>query len=331
MRDPYTVLGVPRQASEAEVKRAYRKLAKANHPDHNADDPKAKERFAEINQAYEIIGDKEKRKQFDAGEIDAEGKPKFKGFEGFTNAGRGGRGGFEAGEADFSDIFSRFGFGGGGGGSSRTFRFTTGGPGGRTYESTDGGFSQEDILRGLFGSGGAGERPSGSGGADVEANVAVTLEDVMAGRKPKVSLPTGRTVQVTLPKGVQDGQVIRLKGQGGPSPSGGPPGDALVTVKFVPHPRFRVEGSDLHTSVEVPLEDAVLGGKVTVPTLDGEVRLTVPPMSSSGKVMRLRGKGLPTKTGHGDLLATLQIVLPEGGDAELQALMQRRRAAATTA
>ena len=169
-------------------------------------------------------------------------------------------------------------------------------------------------------------RPSAPG-ADVRADVAVTLEDIAAGRKPKVSLPTGKTVALTLPKGVTDGQVIRLQGQGHPSPTGGPPGDALVTVRFVPHPLFKVEGADLRLDLPVSLDEAVLGAKIAVPTLSGKVQVTVPPNSSSGRVLRLKGKGLPKATGVGDLLVTPRIVLPEGADAELEALMRKWREA----
>jgi DnaJ-class molecular chaperone len=162
-------------------------------------------------------------------------------------------------------------------------------------------------------------------GADVRAEVAVTLEDIAAGKKPKVSLPSGKTVALTLPKGVADGQVIRLQAQGLPSPSGGPPGDALVTVRFVPHPLFKAEGADPRLDLPVSLDEAVLGAKIAVPTLSGKVQITIPPNSSSGRVLRLKGKGLPKATGAGDLLVTPRIVLPEGASADLEALMQKWR------
>jgi len=153
----------------------------------------------------------------------------------------------------------------------------------------------------------------------------VTLEDIAAGRKPKVSLPTGKTVALTLPKAVQDGQVIRLQGQGRASPLGGPPGDALVTVRFVPHPLFRVEGADLRLDLPVGLDEAVLGAKIAVPTLSGKVQVAIPPSSSSGRALRLKGKGLPKASGHGDLLVTPRIMLPESPDSELEALMKKWR------
>lgn len=343
MRDPYDVLGVTRSASASEIKRAYRKLAKECHPDRHKGDMRAKDRFTEINTAYEVVGDKDRRAQFDRGEIDAEGKPRFQGFEGFSGQGPGGFGGRGFENVDprvFSDIFSNFGGGrhaGGGagapGGGARSFRFSTGGQAGG---------AEDDILRSIFGGftgGGAkpqqgqpGARPARSrttGGADVKAEIAVTLEDITSGKKPSVSLPTGKTVALTLPKGVSEGQVIRLKGQGRPSPSGGAAGDALVTVRFVPHPLFTVAGADLRVDVPLCLHDAVLGAKVAVPTLAGRVQISVPKMAGTGKAMRLKGKGLPRKGGHGDLIVDLKITLPDKPDAELDALMQRWRDAGT--
>jgi DnaJ-class molecular chaperone len=194
---------------------------------------------------------------------------------------------------------------------------------------TEGPGGEEDLLRSIFGAGGARPRggPAGAPGADIRAEVAVTLEDLVAGKKPRVALPTGKTMALTLPKGVSDGQVIRLQGQGQPSLSGGAPGDALVTVRFVPHPLFKVEGSDLRLDLPVSLDEAVLGAKIPVPTLSGKVQVTVPPHSSSGRVLRLKGKGLPKAGGAGDLLVTPRIVLPEAADGELEALMRRWREA----
>jgi DnaJ-class molecular chaperone len=329
MRDPYDVLGVGRSASEAEVKRAYRKLAKQYHPDKHAGDKRAQAKFSEINSAYEIIGDKEKRQKFDRGEIDAEGKPKFQGFEGF----RGGQGsaGFEnIDPSAFEEIFSSFGRGGGqsgSGGGARTFRFTTGGQGGRRASAGQP-EPDEDFLSSIFGGLGGrarGARSAATPGTDIRADVGVTLEDIAAGRKPKVTLPTGKTVALTLPRPVTDGQVIRLQGQGLPSQTGGHPGDALVTVRFVPHPLFKAEGVDLRLDLPVSLDEAVIGAKIPVPTLSGKVQVTIPPNSSSGRALRLKGKGLPSKTGAGDLLVTPRIVLPDGADGDLEALMKKWR------
>lgn len=305
MRDPYTVLGVAKSASEAEVKKAYRRLAKVHHPDRNANDPKAKERFSELNSAYEIVGDPNKRAQFDRGEIGADGKPKFQGFDGFGGGAR--RGGFEAGAGE---------------------------PFGR------GGFNPSDVFGDLFadamrrggGMGGAGMGGAGMGGRahpkgqDVEAEIAVTLADIANGATKRLRLPTGREVEVGMPKSVVDGKVIRLKGLGHPSPFAGEPGDVLLTIRIAVDPRFSVDGRDLRTRIIVPLADAVLGGSVRVPTLQGEVDMKLPPMTSSGRSFRLRGKGLPTDgtAPDGDLYAVTEIALPSE-DEELTALMRRRR------
>eukprot|EP00903_Cladosiphon_okamuranus_P001150 g1148.t1 len=312
MRDPYSVLGVAKNASESDIKKAFRKLAKKYHPDQNKDDPTAQKRFAEANQAYEIVGDKEKRAQFDRGEIDAEGKQRFHagGFDGFT------------GHEDF------------GAGGRRSYRSSTGGGAG--------GGSFDDILNDIFGGFGGGKARGGTAGgggfsgagakakpppktkgnnADIVARV--SLEDIVNSGKTQVTLPNGKTVNVTLPKGVVEGEKIRLKGQGHPGENGGPSGDAMVEIRFKPHKLFEVKGSDLHLDLPLTLYEAVLGAKVRTPTLSGAVNLTVPANASSGKSMRLKGKGLPTKTGgHGDLLVKLQIVMPPHGDDELDTLMK---------
>jgi DnaJ-class molecular chaperone len=298
MRDPYEVLGVSRTASEAEIKSAFRKLAKKHHPDTNKSDPKAKERFNEVNAAYEIVGDKAKRKQFDRGEIGADGKPRFQagpGFGGFEGFGR------RSAQPDQ--------------GGARTFRWSTGGP--------DEGFDSDDILSDILGGfTRQRQRTHTQPAHDVTATTAVTLEQLIRGDKVRVDLPTGKTVEVAIPPGTRSGQSIRLKGQG----RGAPAGDAIVTVDFVPHPVFRVEGDTLRRDVSITLDEAVLGAKVRVPTLDGPVTLTVPPNSSGGRALRLKGKGLPRAGGdRGDLLVNLRIVLPEGGDPDLDALMQKWR------
>lgn len=329
MRDPYDVLGLDRSASAVDIKRAYRKLAKDYHPDRHGGDKGAQARFAELNAAYEILGDKDKRTQFDRGEIDAEGKPRFQGF-GAGGGGFEGAGGFDP--RAFAEAFA--GFGGRGGrasagprGRTRTFRFTSG-----PERGFGGGSPEEDeFLRTVFESAGAGAQPRAGAarqaprGADVRAEVAVTLEDIAAGKRPQAALPTGKVVALTLPKGVADGQVIRLKGQGRPSPAGGPAGDALVTVRLVPHPLFRVEGSDLRIEVPVGLHEAVLGAKIAVPTLSGKVQVTVPAGTRGDRTLRLKGKGLPKEGGAGDLLVALRIVLPEEPDADLESLARRWR------
>jgi len=308
MRDPYEVLGVQRGASAAAIKSAYRKLAKKHHPDSNKNDPKAAERFSEINSANEIIGDEDKRKQFDRGEIDAEGKPRFQGFPGGGPRGRaGGAGGFE----------------------SHGFR-TGGGPGGA------GGAGFEDILNSMFGGAARGGRPGGGArtfefdtggiGLDLDMNVAMTvsLEESVKGGEKRVRLPTGKELNVRIPAGVTAGQQIRLKGQGETAP-GHPPGDLLITVSIAPHPFFKLDGSDLRIDLPITLYEAVLGGKVRVPTLGSAVELSIPKNTSSGRIFRLKGKGLPKAGGAGDLFVTTRIILPDGNDAELEALMEKWR------
>jgi DnaJ-class molecular chaperone len=319
MRDPYEVLGVPRGASSASIKSAFRRLAKKLHPDANKSDPKAAARFAELNTAYEILGDEDKRKAFDRGEIDAEGKPRFAGFEGAHPGGQG---------------FETFNWRPG---SFETFSWGPGGfkrSGGRT-EGARGFGDIDDILKDVLG-GFAGARGrasahfepedfAGAQGRDVSASLTVTLSDVAQGATKRVRLPTGKEVDVRIPLGLADGQQIRLKGQGFPGPAG-TAGDALVTVSIAPHPLFQRDGLNLRLDLPVTLYEAVLGAKVRVPTLEGAVELAIPPGTSSGRTFRLRGKGLPAKSGGaGDLLATVQIVLPDGGDAELETLMRKWR------
>jgi DnaJ-class molecular chaperone len=305
MRDPYLVLGISKSASTAEIKKAYRKLAKKFHPDQSKD-PKAKERFAEVSAAYEILGDEKKRAAFDRGEIDAEGKPRFRGFEGFGAEGFGRRSHAGAGPG-----FQHF-----------EFDFGGAGPGA-------GGFAASDIFADLFG-GGKGSRRGRTGGQsaprgeDITADVTIGLAEAVKGTTTRVALSTGRNLEVSVPAGIEGGKQIRLKGQGQPSPWGGEPGDAWVTVHIAKHPYFRVEGRDLRLDLPVTLYEAVVGAKVSAPTLDGTVELTVPPRSSGGRVLRLRGKGLPSAQGPaGDLLVSLKIVLPDDVDPELTALMRK--------
>ncbi|MGO4704641.1 DnaJ C-terminal domain-containing protein [Microvirga sp. 2MCAF38] len=304
MRSPYDILGVPQTASEAEVKKAFRKLAKAYHPDRNANDPKAKEKFAEANSAYEILGDKEKRAQFDRGEIDAEGKPRFQGFEGF--GGGGGRAHSEG-----------FGFGGGSpfGQGRRS----------RGFDPGDDAFSQ--FFGEAFRSAGETQRKARPRkGEDAAATLTVTLEDIASEAKKRIALPTGRDVDVVIPKGVSDGQVIRLRGLGY-NAAGGEPGDAMLTIRIAPHSRFTMEDTNLRLRLPLEIEEAVLGGPVRVPTLTGAVDMTIPPLTNSGRTFRLRGKGLPGKTGTGDLLVTAEIKLPEVVDEDLMDYARKRRSA----
>jgi DnaJ-class molecular chaperone len=317
MRDPYEVLGVQKGASAAAIKSAYRKLAKKHHPDANKGDAKAADRFAELNSANEIIGDEAKRKQFDRGEIDADGKPRFQdGYEGAGSpfGGRGARGGAGPGGFEYS--------------------FNAGGPGAGAGMGA-GGF--EDILKSMFG----GRAGAGMGGArfeqempfaadlDLAVTMSVSLEETVKGATRRVRLPTGKELNVKIPAGVTAGQQIRLKGQGETAP-GHRPGDVLINITIAPHPFFKVEGNDLRLELPITLDEAVLGAKVRVPTLDGAVQLSIPKNTSSGRTFRLKGKGIPHKTAHniteyGDLFAVTRIVLPDANDAELEALMEKWR------
>ncbi|MGP0093695.1 MAG: DnaJ C-terminal domain-containing protein [Xanthobacteraceae bacterium] len=319
MRDPYEVLGVSRGATAAEIKSAFRRLAKKLHPDANKHDPKAASRFAELNAAHEILGDGDKRKAFDRGEIDAEGKPRFQGFEGF-GADAGGRfrrdGGFEA-------------FTSGPEGFHRS-----GGAGPGTFRSS-GGF--EEILKDVFSGlgGGARRRPGARfetedatvarGGQDVAVSVTITLSEAVSGIKKRVHLPTGKDVDVRIPAGLTEGKQIRLRGQGLPGADGSV-GDALITVSLAPHSTFSLDGADLRLDLPITPYEAVLGGKVRVPTLDGVVELAIPPGTNGGRTFRLKGKGLPTKKSAGDLLVTVQIMLPEHVDPELEQFLRKWRA-----
>jgi len=302
MRDPYEVLGVPKTASEAEIKSAFRKLAKKYHPDQSKE-PRAKERFAEVGAAYEIVGDEKKRKAFDRGEIDAEGKPRAPQFEGF-------------------------GFGrhtGGTGGEYRSFGFDFG----RGAFSSEGGSIDQDILSELFGVRRPRERARSQAvrGEDINASVAAPLSTIVNGGTIRVALPTGRTLDVSVPAGIEDGKSIRLRGQGHSGHRNGPPGDVIVTIRYAPHPLFKVDGRDLRLDLPITLYEAVLGARVRAPTLSGDVEVAIAPGANGGRVLRLRGKGLPA-TGDqpaGDLLATLRIILPSEPDPELNALMRKLR------
>ncbi len=305
MRDPYVVLGVGKNADAAAIKSAYRRLAKKLHPDANKNDPKTAQRFAELNSAYEIIGEEKKRRAYDAGEIDAEGKPRFQGFGGSRGgAGQGahyetysfgpegfqGRGGVGGGH--FEDIISQM-FGGFGAGRTRT---------------SPGGFESDDV------------EPAGH---DVTISVTISLEEAAAGGTRRVRLPTGKEVDVKIPAGLADGKQIRLKGKGIPGPGGA--GDVLIIVKIAPHAVFERAGTDLRTAVPIALYEAVLGGKVRVPTLGGAVELAIPPGTSGGRTFRLKGKGMTVDGKAGDLLITVNIALPEKGDGDLDELMKAWR------
>jgi len=283
--DPYTTLGVARGASEKDIKSAYRKLAKELHPDHNQDNPKAAERFSEVTRAYDLLSDADKRAKFDRGEIDVDGNPQFAGGHGGGGfgggGGAGGFGGFGGGEnVDMSDILEGL-FGGRAGGR---------GPGG-------------------FGGGGFGQRAAPRG-ANVSYRLSVTLPDAATLASQRITLSGGSTIDLKLPAGVEDGTQVRLAGKGEPGPGGA--GDALVTIAIQPHAFFKQDGDNVRLDLPITLDEAVNGAKVKVPTVEGAVMLTVAPGTSSGRTLRLKGRGFTRKDGsRGDQLITLEIALPE--------------------
>jgi DnaJ-class molecular chaperone len=307
MADPYSTLGVARGASEKDIKSAYRKLAKELHPDRNKDNPKSSERFSDVTKAYDLLSDKDKRAKFDRGEIDGEGNP--------------------------THPFGGGGFGGGGGYRSGGYRSSAGGAGSRSYSPEDfEGFGAEgidlgDIFDGLFGGarpgsatfGNAGPRPQAKRppqrGANVQYRLRVPFVEAAQGKDQRITLADGKTIDLKLPAGVEDGTQMRLKGKGEAGPGGA--GDGLVTISIDSHSFFRRDGSDVRVDLPISLDEAVNGAKIKAPTVDGPVMLTVSPGSSTGKILRLKGKGFPKKAGgRGDQLVTLEIEIPEE-DADL--------------
>ena len=290
--DPYTTLGVARNASEKDIKSAYRKLAKELHPDRNKDNPQASERFSKVTNAYDLLSDKDKRAQFDRGEIDADGNPAN------PFAGMGGGGGFSpnGGQRGYrAEDFQGFG-----------------------TEDVDLG----DIFEGLFGGrgprggpgagpfGGAQQRRGPQKGADIAYKLRVPFVDAAALKDQRITLADGKTIDLKLPKGVEDGTQMRLKGKGEQGPGG--TGDGLVTIAIDRHTLFRREGDDVRNDLPITLDEAVRGGKVRVPTVDGPVMMTIKPGTNGGSVLRLKGKGFTRKNGtRGDQLVTLEIQLPE--------------------
>ncbi|GAA3677148.1 MULTISPECIES: DnaJ C-terminal domain-containing protein [Acetobacter] len=291
-RDPYSVLGIARTASQDDIRKAYRKLAKKYHPDLNPGDKKAEEEFKALNQANDLLSDADKRARFDRGEIDASGQERHPGF---------GAGGFGGG-----------GFGGAGG-----FR-----PGGAGM----GGFQEEDLsdlFGGMFGGGARARRAGPRKGADRSFALNVSFLDAVNGATSRVNLPDGATLDVRIPPGMEDGKVLRLRGKGMPGVQGGPAGDALITVTVLPDATFTREGSDLRETLPVDLKTAVLGGPIMVPTPTGTVKMNVPAGSDTGTVLRLRGKGVQAHGGReaGNLYVRLEVKVGKA-DAALEAFLK---------
>lgn len=288
VEDPYKVLGLNRQASQDDIQKAYRKLAKKHHPDLNPGDRTAEEKFKQVSQAYDLLGDEEKRRRFDRGEIDAQGqeRPQHRYYREYADAGAdhpyASRAGFED-FADTEDIFSQF--------------FTRSGERFRNVR-----------MR----------------GGDVRYHLRVDFLDAVRGARRTLTLPDGASMDIEIPAGVEDGQVMRVRGKGAPGLNGGEPGDALIEFEIGDHPVFRREGQDIYIDLPITLDEAVLGGKVEVPTPMGPVTMTIPAGSSSGRTLRLRGKGVQGRA-KGDELVRLSVVLPERIDSELENFMRRWR------
>ena len=293
MKDPYQVLGVGRQASAEEVKRAYRALAKKLHPDLNPGNDKIEQQFKEVSQAYAILGDAEKRKRFDRGEIDAAGQETPR------------RGGFYRAQAER-----------GAGSKYRSFEF------GQDINVED---ILSDLFGGAFGGGGARGRRGARPGADVSYTAPVGFIDAAVGAKRRIRLSDGKVLELAIPAGTEDRQTLRLKGQGMPGEHAGPAGDAYVEVHIEPHPFFTRKDNDVHMELPVSLQEAVLGATITVPTVHGNVSMKIPPGSNTGSTLRLKGKGIVdrrTKV-RGDQYVKLKVALPERVDAELRAFVER--------
>lgn len=290
MNDPYAVLGTTKNATADEIKKAYRALAKQYHPDLNPGNADAAARFKDISAAYDLLSDAEKRARYDRGEIDASGQ--------------------ERADASF-------------------YRAYAGGPQGAKYRAGPG-FDPSDLFSDLFGRGGGGfgrgrddAREFSMRGNDVSFSLTVDFLEAVRGASKRLTFPDGRTLDVMIPAGTETGATLRLRGQGQPGMGGGPAGDALIEITVSPHPQFRREGTDIYVEVPVSITEAVLGAKITVPTIDGSVSMSVPAGSNSGAKLRLRGRGVPVKGGTaGDQYVTLKLMLPTPPDQELKEFLE---------
>jgi DnaJ-class molecular chaperone len=285
--DPYTTLGVNKNATQNDIQKAYRRLAKKLHPDLNPGNATAEEKFKEVSAAYDLLSDPEKRARFDRGEIDASGneRPRQQYYRDFADQNGWSNYTSSSGFSDFGD-----------------------------YAGT------EDILSEIFGrSGGASRRRRGQ---DVRYHLDLSFLDAINGGKQSIVLPDGTTLDVNIPPGTRDGQILRLKGKGRPAPADGPPGDALIEISVLPHPFFTRKGDDIYLDLPISLKEAVLGARIRVPTPGGAVAAAVPKWSNTGRVLRLRGRGVPRADGSkGDEYVTLKLMLPEKPDPKLEAFV----------
>jgi DnaJ-class molecular chaperone len=289
-KDPYEVLGVSKGASQDEIHKAYRKLAKKLHPDLNPGNAKAADQFKDVASAHDLLGDPEKRARYDRGEIDAAGaeRPQQRYYREYADAGGARRYHSTAGYEDLGDA--------------------------------------SDLFADLFGRSRGGARSAKMRGQDVQYRLELDFLEAVRGGKRRITLPDGSALDLTIPEGTADGHVLRLKGKGGPGIGGGPAGDALIELIVKPHPLFSRQGDDIVIELPITLDEAVLGGKIETPTVSGRVALTIPKGSSSGQTLRLRGKGVKTRSGkHGDQLVRLKVVMPPQIDSELQEFMQKWR------
>jgi DnaJ-class molecular chaperone len=294
--DLYSILGVAKTASAGDIIKAYRKLAKKLHPDLNPGDKAAEEKFKKITAAYGIVGDEEKRGRYDRGEIDASGQetPQQRYYREYAGGAEGARYRSSAGFEDigaFSDLFGDL-------------------------------FGERGGARAGVGAGG---RRFSMRGQDAQYRLDVDFLDAVNGTKTRITLPDGGTLDVTIPPGVTDGQVLRLRGKGNPGLGEGEPGDALIEIGVRPHPVFKREGNDIVVEVPITFDEAVLGGKVEVPTIGGRVSATVPPGANTGQTLRLKGRGIKSKGATGDQLVKLSVVLPERIDDDLKSFAEKWR------
>ena len=298
MDDPYKVLGVARDASADDIRKAYRRLAKQWHPDTNPDKPEAEARFKEISAAYALLSDPEQRARYDRGEIDASGAERAPPGGGFGPGGAGWR--------DWAE-------------TARGTRYRSSPGGFEDLGAGGGGFDEADLEEFLARAFGGRARPRGPRrGADIRASLRVPFLDAVRGAVRTVTLPDGRTVQLTIPAGTEDGTVLRLAGQGMPGEPGAPAGDLLAVVEVEPHRFFRRDGNDIVLELPVTLKEAVLGAKVEVPTISGPVTLTIPPHSADGARLRLRGRGV----NGGHQIVVLKVLTPTGEEPELEAFLR---------